>query len=644
MKCAAEKYNCGEPLARHARCHLKLRLFLLLTRLFLLLACSSASFAQNGAAIYQRRCAMCHDLPKGRTPPIDSLRAMSDTAILRALETGSMRTQAKDLTPQERMAVSLYLTGGFPKPETAAPAPRSAYCGAGAHSATDAPARFDWNGFGAGLTNARFQDKDAAGISVSDVPKLRLRWAFALGDVTVARGQPVVVGGRLFVGSAAGKLYSLDGKTGCLYWVFDADGAIRSGVIVGATGQPGGRPAVFFGDTKANAYAVDMVTGKLMWKTHVEDHYAAIITAAPNLYKGVVYFGVSSFEEFTGSLADYECCTFRGSVVAVEAASGKPVWKTYTIEQARPTKKAKTGVQRWGPSGAAVWSTPTIDLQRSAIYVSTGDNYSDPPTRTSDAVLALDRATGKILWSQQMTVNDAYTIDCLTPVKTNCPESNGPDFDFGQPPILVSLSNGKRALVIGQKSGVVHALDPDERGTVLWQTRLGKGGPLGGIQWGSSADQNYMYVALSDIGFIEVKDPADPSGVKTELDPGKGGGLFALQLLTGNKVWSAPPPSCGERKNCSPAQSAAISAIPGVVFSGSVDGHLRAYASATGEVIWDYDTAQEYDGVNGQKLHGGAIDGGGPAVADGMVYVYSGYGEFGGIPGNALLAFSVDGK
>jgi len=612
-------------------------------RLFLLVALSCASFAQNGGDLYKQHCAVCHDSPQGRTPAVESLRAMSGTAILRALDTGMMREQAKDLTAQERMAVASYLTGGFFKSSTAPPIPPSAYCGA-ATAAANASAGPEWNGFGAGLTNARFQGKDAAGIGAADVPKLRLRWAFGLGDVTVARGQPVIVGSRLYATTAAGKLYSLDARSGCLYWVFDADAAIRSGVIVGATTQPAGPPAVFFGDAKANVYAVDTVTGKLVWKAHPEDHYAAVITDAPNLYAGVVYLGISSFEEFSGAQANSECCTFRGSVVALEAASGKTLWKTYTIAQApSATKKTASGVQRWGPSGAGVWSTPTIDVKRNAIYVSTGDNYSDPTTETSDAVLALDRDTGRILWSRQVTANDAYTVDCVREVKTNCPDSNGPDFDFGQPPILISLANGKRELVIGQKSGIAYAIDPDQQGKVLWQTRVGKGSVLGGIQWGSAADEKNMYVALSDIAFREVKDPANPA-VKKELDPTKGGSLFALQLDTGDKVWSAAPPSCGERKKCSPAQSAAVTAVPGVVFSGSVDGHFRAYASATGDVIWDYDTAREYDGVNGQKLHGGAIDGGGPAVSGGMVYVYSGYGQWGGIPGNALLAFSVDGK
>ena len=606
----------------------------------LFLACSA--FAQSGAALYKARCAKCHESPTGRTPALSALHAMSSAAILRALESGAMRVQAQGLSSPERIALATYLGGGMFKSESALALPSSAYCSATGNPSAELARDPGWNGFGAGLTNARFQTEEAAGLSPVDVPKLRVKWAFSFGDVTLARGQPVVVANRLFAGSQANKLYSLDAKSGCLYWIFDAAAPIRSGVIAGPYGSGS---AVFFGDAAANAYAVDFASGKLLWKTHVDDHYAAVITPAPNLYRGILYFGVSSTEEVTGAMPTAECCTFRGSVVALDAATGKQLWKTYTIAEAsKPTAKTKNGVQRWGPSGAGVWSTPTIDQKRDAIYVATGDNYSDPSTRTSDAVLALDRSTGKILWSRQMTPLDAFTVDCVQTVKTNCPDSNGPDFDFGQPPILVSLPNGKRALVIGQKSGVAHAIDPDQQGEVLWQRRLGKGGALGGIQWGSAADQDRMYVALSDITFHLVTNPKDPGDFTTELDPAKGGGLFALRLQTGEQVWSAAPPECGTRANCSPAQSGAVTAIPGAVFSGSVDGHLRAYRSATGEVVWDFDTVREYDAVNGGKARGGSLDGGGPAVAGGMVYVNSGYGTFGGMPGNVLLAFSVEGK
>jgi polyvinyl alcohol dehydrogenase (cytochrome) len=603
------------------------------------LAFCCASFAQDGAAIYKQHCAMCHESPQGRTPSVDTLRAMSNAAILRALETGVMREQAKDLSGQERSAVAQYLQGNSGKVAANAPA-TSANCSSAANAVSNSGP--SWNGFGANLANTRFQSKDAAGLSAADVAKLRLRWAFSLGDVTMARGQPVVVAGRLYAGTTAGKLYSLDAKSGCVYWTFDADAPIRSGVMVGSSGQS--TSAVFFGDMKANAYAVDASSGKLLWKMRLDPHNAAMITAAPSLSDGTLYFGISSFEELAGAQATYECCTFRGSVAAVDAATGKVIWDTYTIAQpSSPTTKTASGVQRHGPSGAAVWATPTVDSKRNAIYISTGDNYSDPTTDTSDAVIALDRATGKVLWFRQMTAKDAYTVDCDALVKTNCPDSKGPDFDFGQPPILVSLSNGKQELVIGQKSGVAYALDPDRQGKILWQTRIGKGGSLGGSEWGSAADESRMFVALSDIAFKVTKDPANPATAKIALDPEKGGGIFALDLLTGNKVWSAPPPNCGGREHCSPAQSAAVSAIPGVVFSGSVDGHFRAYSSSTGEILWDYDTSREYDAING-KAHGGAIDGGGPAIVDGMVYLYSGYNQWGGVPGNALLAFSVDGK
>jgi polyvinyl alcohol dehydrogenase (cytochrome) len=567
---------------------------------------------------------------------------MSSAAILRALESGTMRIQAQGLSSPERIAIASYFSGGSLKAESAPALPQSAYCGATGNPPASDTRGPSWNGFGAGATNARFQSTEAAGLSLADVPKLRLKWAFSLGDVTFVRGQPVVAGNRLFAGSQANKLYSLDAKTGCVYWVFDTAAPIRGGVVSGPLGNAS---AVFFGDAAANAYAVDFATGKLLWKTRVEDHYAAMITAAPNFYRGVVYIGVSSGEEGTAAMPTAECCTFRGSVVALDGATGKQIWKTYTVaEVPKPTTKTRSGIQRWGPSGAGVWSTPTIDEMRDAIYVATGDNYSDPPTGTSDAVLALERATGKMLWSRQMTAGDAYTVDCDRAVKTNCPDSNGPDVDFGQPPILVSLPNGKRALVLGQKSGVAHAIDPDRQGEVLWQRRLGKGGALGGIQWGSAADSDQMYVALSDIVFRVVTNPNDPDGFTMELDPAKGGGLFALRLQTGEQVWNAAPPGCGTRTKCSPAQSGAVTAIPGVVFSGSVDGHLRAYRGDTGEIVWDFDTAREYDAVNSGKARGGSLDGGGPAVAGGIVYVNSGYGNYGGMPGNVLLAFSVEGK
>jgi polyvinyl alcohol dehydrogenase (cytochrome) len=473
------------------------------------------------------------------------------------------------------------------------------------------------------------------------VPKLKLKWAFNLGDVTMARGGPAVVGNRVFVTSMTGAVYSLDRNTGCTWWGFKADAGIRSGAVVG---DVNGAPAIYFSDGGANVYALNASSGELIWKIHPVDHFATVATATPQVYKGVVYQPFSSFEEALGPDPNFECCTFRGSVVALDAATGKKLWQTFTIpEAAKPTSKNAAGKQQHGPSGAGIWSTPTIDEQLGVLYVSTGDNYSDPPTNTSDAILAMDLKSGKLLWSKQLTENDTYNVGCSTPQRTNCPQTSGPDFDFGQPPILVRVGPGKRALVIGQKSGMVHAIDPDQNGKLLWQTRAGAGGGLGGSQWGSAADGQQIYVAISDMGIGGVADPKAPGGYRLVLDPRKGGGLHALELTTGKIIWSAlPAPCAADRTDCSPAQSGAVTAIPGAVFSGSVDGHLRAYATGTGKVLWDVDTAREFKTVNGNAAHGGSLDAGGPVVIDGMVFVNSGYGQWGGMPGNVMLAFSVE--
>jgi polyvinyl alcohol dehydrogenase (cytochrome) len=353
----------------------------------------------------------------------------------------------------------------------------------------------------------------------------------------------------------------------------------------------------------------------------------------------------------SGADAKDECCKFRGSVSALDAATGKVIWKSYTIaEEPKPTRKNAQGVQLWGSSGAGVWSSPTVDLKNHIVYVTTGDNYSDPPTNTSDAFMAFDTDTGKLAWSRQITTGDAYNIDCDIPPEkqVNCPEAKGPDVDFGSSAILVNLPNGRRALIAGQKSGVVSAVDPDRQGKILWQVRVGHGGSLGGVQWGSAADAKNVYVALSDIQ-RRAAPPGSPAGrasvfgVPYELDPKAGGGLFALEIETGKVVWHTPHPGC-VKPGCSPAQSAAVTVIPGVAFSGGVDGHLRAYATDDGRIVWDVDTEQEYNTVNGVKANGGSIDASGPVIVGGMLYVNSGYFFQGSASGNVLLAFSVDGN
>jgi polyvinyl alcohol dehydrogenase (cytochrome) len=638
---AKKKFKPSSGLFRH--------IFAFQFVLVLLFAVAAAAQDQNvtksdAETLYRQRCATCHDAGVSRAPSRAAMAHMSPENVRLALTTGAMSKPAAGLSSAQLDSLVRFLAD-----HTSAKQQSTADNACPANGAPFSDSQPHWNGWGADPSQQRFQPAEMARLRTDDVPKLKLKWAFGFPGVAQANAQPAVVGGRLFVGSAGRKVYSLGASDGCLHWEFEADFPVRTAVTVASVGKGW---SVFFGDQHANAYSLDALTGKLLWKTHVEDHQAAVITGAPTLAGGKLYVPASSAEEVFGADPNYECCKFRGSISALDAATGKLLWKAYTIpEDPKPVRKNKQGVQLWGPSGAAVWSSPTVDLKSHTVYVTTGDSYSDPPALTSDAFLAFDSETGKLLWSRQMTAGDAFTVDCDSPpeMRTNCAEANGPDFDFGSSPILVNLPNGHRALIAGQKSGMVHAIDPDRNGEILWQRRVGRGGRLGGVQWGSAVDAKNVYVAVSDVQMQPVADGTagaqkTPFGMSFQLDPKAGGGLFALKLETGEIVWHTPHPGCGDKPGCSPAQSAAVTAIPGVVFSGGLDGHLRAYSAEDGRILLDVDTEREYTPVNGGPAFGGSLDGPGAVIVGGILYVNSGYAFLGTAPGNVLLAFSVDGK
>ena len=598
-------------------------------------ALTLAAQTETAENMYKISCAQCHDAGVNRAPQRDGFRQMTPERVLAAMETGPMITMGQRWPAEGRRAIAEFLTGKKLGTSLTTDPPASAMCAPGTADFSAGPM---WTGWGSNTSNTRFQDAATAGIAAADVPRLKLKWAFGFPGELSANGHPAYAGGRVFVGSVGGKVYSLNASTGCVHWYLDAGSQVRSAITVAKVGAA---YTAFFGDGKATAWAVDAASGKVIWKTKVDDFPVARLTGSPVFFNGTLFVPVASGEEAAGSVPAYECCKFRGSLVALDAATGKRIWKTWTIDEpAKPTgKKNKVGTPLYGPSGAPIWSTPAIDARLGLVYVTTGDNYSEPGTKTSDAFMALDLKTGRIVWTRQMTANDAYTSACRLPDRTNCPDVNGPDFDFGASPILVTLRNGKRALLAGQKSGIVHALDPDRNGAILWQVRVGKGGTMGGVQWGSAADAQNIYVAVSDIKRLMLD-----YATTTDTDASQGGGMFALRLDNGERMWYAPPIACGDRARCSPAQSAAVSAMPGVAFSGSMDGHLRAYSAANGAVVWDFDTERTYQTVNGVEGRGGSIDGPGPVIAGGMVFANSGYTAAGGAPGNVLLAFSVDGK
>ena len=599
-------------------------------------ASAQASLA-DGAQVYATNCAMCHDDTLPRMPTRDALQERSAQQIQTTLVSGAMRQFGANLTAAERRAVAEFLAGESAGTLDSAVAalPDSAYCTSEPAAGIDLTAP-SWNGWGVDLANRRFQP--TPGLTADEVPRLSLRWAFAFPNVTDAGSQATIVAGRALLGTRSGLVYSLDAATGCVHWVHEAPAAVRSAISVGPTA--GGGFTAYFGDALATAHAVDVLTGALRWSTSVEEHSASLITGAPTLHEGRLYVPVSSLEEVSAADPRYECCTFRGSVVALDAATGERLWKTYVVQdEPQPTRVNLAGAQNYGPSGAGIWSAPTLDPARNLLYVATGDAYSDPAADESDAVVALAMDTGEIQWIRQTTPGDAFNIACVgaglfglpgsdNPIASaNCPESGGPDVDYGSSPILITR-NGDDLLLAGQKSGVMYGIRPED-GEIVWETRVSDGGLIGGIEWGFATDGNDVFVSISDT---------------IEKPPGEAGGVTALRVDDGEVVWHAPPvqDTCGGRQGCHTGQPAAMTLIPGVAFAGSLDGHLRAHATDTGQVIWDFDTAGQFRTVNGVEGRGGSINGPGPTVVDGMVYLVSGYGAFGFMPGNVLLAFGVE--
>jgi polyvinyl alcohol dehydrogenase (cytochrome) len=596
-------------------------------------SCAVPAFAQapDGAAVFERACAQCHvnPAPGSRAQTREALAELAPEAIVTTLTTGNMFRQGSALSDDERRAVAAFIAG---RPVGSIPPPTGiGQCASTPPPITDAALAAGWNGWGGSVTNARYQPADKGGLSAPQVPRLTLKWAFGFPGVTSARSQPAVAGDRLFVGSENGGLYALNAKTGCTYWTFQARAGIRTAISVGPYRRAGGGSghAVYFADGSATAYAVDAATGRQIWSRRVDDHRYAAATGSPTLYDGRLYVPTAAVgEEGRGGEATYECCTFRGSVSALDASTGEVVWKSYSIpEEPKPRSRNKSGVQTWGPAGGGIWSAPTIDEKRRAIYVATGNGYAEPAQPTTDAVLALDMDTGRIRWAAQPMPAEVWAGGCRpeNPDNPNCPATQGPDFDFSQSPILAGRSNGQDVIVIQQKSGVAYAFDPDGNGALLWQYRTGRGSGLGG-QWGGAADATQAYFGVAD-----MMSPAP-------------GGMRAVRIDSGEEGWSKPPAEklCGTTRGCGASQGAAVTAIPGVVFSPSMDGGLRAYATDDGSIVWQFDTNRAFETVNGVKANGGAIDGPGAVVSGGMLYISSGYVSLVGRPGNVLLAFGTD--
>jgi polyvinyl alcohol dehydrogenase (cytochrome) len=599
---------------------------------------AEAQEASPGGPLFAEHCASCHDHPQDRIPPTAALRTRAPDEVVRALRSGIMRAQAQGLSIYQMQLITAYLTGVMPE-ESRAAGPESNPCPSPAgRLRLDGPA---WNGWGRDPANSRYQPRP--GFGAAEVPRLRLKWAFGYRG-SYAYGQPVVVGGRVFVTSSTGRVYSLDARRGCTYWTYDGEAASRTAVTIAALGRGGAGGAVaVFGDDGANVYALDAASGELRWKVRVDVHPLARITGAPKVHAGRVYVPVSSLEEVAAISKSYPCCTFVGKVVALDLATGSVLWVTPLAPAPQPLPPSDVGTRRFGPAGAAVWNSPTVDERRGLLYFGTGNSYTDVAIPASDAIVALDLRSGAVRWVRQLTPDDNFVVGCPVPSSCtpgsdcpprqgNCPAATGPDFDFGASVILARTAGGRELLLASQKSGVVYGLDPAREGAVLWRRQVGDGSPLGGIEWGAAVDATRVYAPISDV--------LAPAGAGRA-------GLAAIEVATGKLAWrvDAPRGQCAwSVKLCPTGFVQAASVMPGVVFAGALDGHLRAFDAASGALVWDYDTAHPHPSVNGIVAEGGSLDLGGAVIVDGTLYVNSGYGRLIGQPGNALLAFSVDGR
>jgi polyvinyl alcohol dehydrogenase (cytochrome) len=631
------------------------------------LALPLAAHAQDaaaGEAVFNARCKGCHEPAIERAPNRATLATYPASAIVDALTSGVMKPMAAGLSDTDKQAVAAYLTAAAPSLQSARTRRPRAPVGVDVKCDVNPPIKptaSDWASVGLDKSH-RFQP--TPGLAKTDVPKLKVKWAFAMAGSSM----PTVIGDWLFITNRSGKFYALDANTGCVRWVVERAASRTTPMIVKSDVSPSGWLTII-GERDRAAHAFDAQTGKEIWRSAALHANPVVgITGSPVVSGDQVFVPLTSGEEGAAIQPTYACCSFQGALAALDLRTGKTLWTTVILpEPLHPSHKNSAGVMQQGPAGGAIWSAPTVDPKRGLVFVATGDSYTDVDTKGADAVVAIDTRTGKIRWSNQVTEKDNFIVGCTDAAKpANCPSPDGPDYDFGASPILFHLApkkgekGGRDVLLAGQKSGVVYGMDPDS-GKTLWIRKVGGGSALGGIEWGMAADRTRLYVANADTLNL-VDEILRPSGKSplAEKQPAARPGLYALDPATGRVLWSTPAPvaSCHYADDRSPyraggacvrAESAAPSAMPGVVFSGTMDGWFRAYDSATGKVIWAYSTtARTYDTVNQVKDQpGGSLDGLGAAIAGGRVFVMSGSDSFaagGGNGVNVLLAFSVDGR
>ncbi len=594
---------------------------------------SEADLNHPGARIYDAQCADCHNSPgETRAPDLASLKEMTADALRLSLTQGVMAQQGKTLDRREMRSLIDYLarkaSDGMewlaawqcdnPRIDLRA-APTIATVGVNHHS---------W----------RYLSAEEAGLSGTDLENLELAWAIGFPDTSSLRSSPVIIGNTMFYAPVqTERVIALDLTGPCVKWVYNAGIQLRSSITYGELSKD--RFGLVFSDQTGHIHAVNPVDGSRLWLADPRHSEAATVTGAPLVFDGSVIVPISASGVGRGANPEYECCVEHGAVTSLDAETGDIRWTWHTMPDATYNgKTSRIGVKQRGPSGAPIWASPTIDPKRGVVYVASGQNTSLPATKTSDAIIAIDLKKGTERWVFQALANDVWIIGCRDNPERSTPNCPSPkdsvlkDFDFGAAPVLVEHEKGD-VLLGGQKSGDVWGINPDD-GSVIWNTRLGEGTPLGGVHWGMATDGTRV--------FAPINDPVSPFR-KNSAEPG----MNALDVRTGEILWRTPTrPDCENGRDerfegCSRqfGLSAAPLAVDDKVIAGSLDGRLYVFDSNTGDVVWEFDTLRDFDTVNGVPAKGGSIESHSLFAGAGMIFVASGYGSFRQAPGNVLLAF-----
>ena len=573
------------------------------------------------AEIFNNNCVSCHSGGVPRAPHLTTFQVMSADYILSTLN-GVMSAQAEGLTDIEKIGISEYITGG--KVSSSLPEPN--FC----KSKNEPIVLVEENSYkewGYDKENSRYTKSN---LNSQNAKKLKLKWVFTYPSASRARSQPSISGNTIFVGGQNLYLYALDRETGCVRWRTKVDGEIRSAPAIYFSEKGN---FIFAGDYEGNVYKINPYNGEKIWVKSLRYHPRVILTGSLRVDKDVVYVPLSSREWADGADPEYQCCSFRGGIMALSVSNGNELWTSYSIPlPPKGTGKFNNmGIEILAPSGVPVWNSPTFDIAKNLIYYGTGEAYSSPAAETSDSVIAINKLNGDIEWVYQAESGDAWNMGCFVEADANCPEQDGPDWDFGASVVLANI-DGKSVLFAGRKSGHVYGLDPDNEGKPLWVKRIGKGGFAGGVHWGMATDNKSIFAAVADTNFInKFPGPATP-------------GIYSLDGMSGKLNWKFTPiDRCPEstKPACDIGISAALTATNDLVIGGGFDGWLYVLNKNTGELIWEFNTAVDFSAFTSLPSHGGSIESDGPVVLDNNIFINSGYQYGGRLGGNVLLNFEI---